>query len=336
MSIEVYCYHFAMIILRTITCSFFLLVATSVAAAEIVAKDAVSNSAFLRILENPPDTLVGILIGALFSTITTITAVFMTNRANARQLSKQFYHESKTRRADREYQVRKSIYLDAMEALAKGMETLGAYADLKQTTDEISAKTLAGTATIDKTHLVASQPTIEAISNLTTQMALVKLRLVQTRLGLDIINGQIRATSEVLEGRRVKQAQMLELMRQLNLARDRDRERFLAAQDDFDFQTKQIADYEKEKAELTTALLSKTTEFVPEIYDELLPLYRISRDVVLKMREELGLPLDNEFYIRMSDQNAALARSAGEEFLAEMQSVIKSTAASEADQNAQD
>lgn len=271
-----------------------------------------------ELVSGVPDAITGIIIGTVFSTLTALVGIWLTNRANAKRLAKQFSHERRSRIDDREYDIRKSTYLETVHAIEQGINILATISDPNTSLEHVTKQIVQKISVASKSHIVAEDDTIEAIAAVTTELALAQTRLISLKMEMGLLKSRVDLISQFSDDNRLKQNQMLEVMRAINLNPEPDVRRFQAAKEDFEFRTSELERLELERQEVSTKQIEKQVALSRSLTIEISDLYRALRTVVIRIREELNLPLDSEKYLALGEQSASQATEAAEQIFAEL------------------
>ena len=81
----------------------------------------------MSFIEIIPTALYGIIIGSFL----TIIGVVLTNASNTKRLRLQYEHEQKLANKARDLNLRRDVYMQAMEAISAGLVAVGRFSELQ-------------------------------------------------------------------------------------------------------------------------------------------------------------------------------------------------------------
>lgn len=265
----------------------------------------------LSIAERIPPTFWGVVVGSFFS----LGGVALTNRANQRRLREQLAHDRESRNRDREFALRKDVYLDAAEAISAGFISIGRFANLDIEHDKVTELYLDKAPSIAKVHVIARERTAEAILSLSGELSAVYLSLFAQRVPLSkqkqdlaILDGQIKDFGAVRD-------QMVELMRQQNLDGQRDDRRWGVLQHTFEFEQGRVNEALQQRGTLAASLYANQLAFMRECVEETLRLGRLLVPVIVAVRNELDLPVNEAEYQGIVEESLSKQRASLDDFI---------------------
>lgn len=245
----------------------------------------------LSFLENLPSAIYGIIIGSLL----TIIGVILTNASNTRRLRLQHDHERKLEDKARDLNLRRDVYMQAMEAIAAGLVAIGRVSELDSSMDDLMRSYTDLSPKIGKVSIVGNNETIKAMANFQQELTGAFLRLSSKREKFKTLFQQ--AETIELELKQMEKDQthiwaMLEKQQNGNSS-------------DFD-----EADLEKQHQTISEQITLKRKGFdaiwekifplqlqlVQDSFSEVADLDILLVPLVGMMRTELELPFNQEFY----------------------------------------
>ena len=182
------------------------------------------------------DTVVGAVIGSCI----TLVGVWLTN-----------HYQSMSRKEDREHALKSEIYMTAAEQLVTRKSMLMKLPNISQEEMERSSAQVVTTA---KLTVVATNETVQAVTELSAAIDQKLLALLPEKLPLDNLRTDIRILSNRLDKSFQKQNQMLNEMTAYNLRGDSDPRLWQALQNNSDRYSKQIDQFIQEQDSKYTEL----------------------------------------------------------------------------------
>jgi hypothetical protein len=250
----------------------------------------------LNILVLVPGTLWGVLIGSAIGSFSSIGTVLLTNRANTTRLLAQFTHDRNLRIAEREHTLRRDVYLSASEAITATLAAFGRFPNLELPYDEINKVMSERMPLVAKIHVIGNEEVIKRLIDLanvlssTSQMLIIhRIPLSRLRVEIDQLDAQIALAF-------AENGKILELMKSYNLSGDVDQRRWEFLTGGFKFQSGEIAQYSKRKEELQNTLMEQQLVYSRECIQEVHKVGLLVTPVILALRKELSMPIDEQFY----------------------------------------
>ena len=281
----------------------------------------------LALLEKIPGTFWGVIIGAFFS----LSGVILTNRAHDRNLQAQLAHDRILKNREREMSLRKDVYLAAAEAVSAGLFAVSRFANLEIPPEKLTEGYLDKAPSIAKIHVIAKETTARAVVNFSAELSATFLRLFTRRLPLlqqkqqiDFLNSQIDTCNR-------EQSRLLELQKQYNLDGLRDQHRWDVLHHNFEFEAERLNRTIQERDALAATLYSNQLQYMEECVAETVKLSRLLVPVIISVRKELELPIDETEYRKLMEEANAKQAESLREFVQQLQSLIAAQRAAASD-----
>ena len=224
------------------------------------------------------DTVVGALIGSCI----TLFGVWISNR-----------YQSEARKEDREHALKSKIFLDATEQLVASKLLLMKLPNISQ--EEMSATAAQSVATAKLT-VVASNETVQAVTELSASIGQKLLHLLPEKLPLETLRIDINILSSQIDSSLQKQNQMLNEMTAYNLRGDNDPRYWQALQDNFDQYSSRIDKFIRER-DLKYIELNRTiNQLFVKCMEESISLSELEIKAISCVRKELNMHFDEVKY----------------------------------------
>ena len=251
-----------------------------------------------------------------------IIVLVYTNRAHDRRLQTQLASDRTLKSHEREMSLRKDTYLAAAEAASAGLIAIGRFANLDTPHDKLTEDYLAKSPSIVKVHIIANLDTVRAVTNFSSELNAAFLRLFTRRMPLFLQSQNIEFLRGQIDIFLKEESRMIELMKQYNMDGIHDPQRFNRAQQNFDFEQNRIERTTQLIDTLNASLNSERLKFLEEVYDQAVKLGRLLTPALLSIRKELGLPLDETEYSRISEEAVVKQLESLREFIQKMRCLI--------------
>lgn len=251
-----------------------------------------------------PDTLVGVVIGSMF----TLTGVVLTNRTNLRNLRLQLQHDREQKSKERALAMRRDIYVAAAESLASALSTIARFGDLSLDNTALMSDYREKSAQLAKVHVVATEPTALALTSVMREVANVFINLNIQRGQLLSVRQQMGAFLDQMHRHNASRDQYLELMKQHNIRGTMDDRLMSVLQRGFDFEQDNSNKTAATHDALLAELRPKHMLFVEHCQRESARIAKLLLPVIASVRLELEQPIDVEAYAKVFAADSVFRR----------------------------
>lgn len=210
-------------------------------------------------------------------------------------------------RLEREMSLRRDVYLPAIESVIRSQALLGQIGDPNADLRSIQKKMTEALATLAKVHLVAAEPTVRALMNFQKTQQPAYLELMQLRFPLMGIKNQAALEQKFMDRADAGQRALLELMRQHHLSGSTDQAAYQRLNQQVEMEKTLFTQHANNQAVLNQKLTAGTKEVGRKLTDAIAKIGPLIPEVLLNARTELGLPLDADFYRKMTAEQQAVA-----------------------------
>ena len=224
------------------------------------------------------DTVVGAIIGSCI----TLVGVWLIS-----------HYQSKSRKEDREHALKSEIYMAAVEQFVTTKLMLMKLPNISQ--EEFERSLAQGVATAKLT-VVATNETVQAVTELSVGIDQKLLSLLPEKLPLDNLRTDIQVLSNQLDGSFQNQNQMLNEMTAYNLRGDSDPRLWQALQNNFDHHSSQIDKFIQEQDSKHAELNRAMKELSVKCMEALISLSNLEIKAITCIRKELNMPFNESEY----------------------------------------
>jgi hypothetical protein len=264
----------------------------------------------LTLIQGIPATFWGIVLGSLL----TVIGVVLTNASNTRRLRLQHEHERAMESKNRDLNLRKEVYLAAMEAVSAGMVAVGRYSDLGIPQQELMQSYTDRSPSIGKVTIVGSEGTIQAVTNFNQELTGAFLRLGSMREKVDALGRHATVLEKEIERASQEQDRLVALVKQGNGAELDDKQRGVL-QRQVEVEQERVAALQAGQAEIDGKLFAAQIDLVQQSVAQTTVLDRLLVPVISRMRSELELPFDEAFYAQLIEEGHKKQAAFLEEFI---------------------
>lgn len=276
----------------------------------------------LNLIEKIPATFWGVVIGAFFS----LGGVSLTNHANGRRLHAQLAHDRDMKARERELSLRKDIYLAAAEAVSAGLITVSQFSDLDIPHDKLTEAYIDKSPSITKVYVIAREQTAEAVANFVGELGATYLRLFAKRYPLVAEKRQLAFLKEQMDGFAKERDRMVELMKQFNLDGKLDQRQWDVINKNFQFESDRVTETIKQHTTRSRNFYASQIEYMKECVTEHNRLSRLLVPVLISVRTELELPINEAAYMEVIEESIRKQEISLKEFIQNVQNLAAAEA----------
>lgn len=255
----------------------------------------------LTFLENIPPAFTGVIVGSFL----TIIGVVLTNMSNTKRLRIQHEHEVKLRNKERDLNMRREIFMDAMEAISAGITAISRFSELSETPETLMQSYSKLTSKLGKVTIVGQNETIEALANFQLEINGAFLRMSAKREKFDRLLQSSQSIETEIKTLNEKIGELNEKVTRAKLNQENQ------LNHGFQSEIKQLQDeLSKKKSieeEIGGQLYQTVAELVKTSMAEVSALNKLIVPLISLMRSELELPFNEEHFAQITERgNAAL------------------------------
>jgi hypothetical protein len=219
---------------------------------------------------------------------------------------------------EREKNIKKEVYLQAIEALTRTQSVVGNLANLNIDEQKATSGMVNDSGLIAKVQIVGSEKTVKAVS---TIMASIGTAIMELMLERKVLVER-KTRIEFLEGLRSKSQSEIEryisIMKNLNLEGNQDKRLWDTINNQVEFETQQRDKFMQETSDLWKAQNKEHLEFTQKCMNKYFEVASLLPNAVLAVREELNLPISDEAYINIFNKNMEQGRLVFSEFFGKL------------------
>ena len=242
-----------------------------------------------------PATVVGFVIGAVI----TVVGVVLTNAANTKRLRIQHEHDREMRSRDRDLNLRRDIYLAAIEAITTGVVVISRFGDLNVSGPELMMAYTDRSPALGKVSIVGKGETIKAVARFSQEITGAFLRLTSMRERTEAVYRRSQEVETEIQQLAGEQEQRSALMDELDPEDPRDAERLSTLREKQMVVAEKLDALRAEESALGDQLFRDVMDLTQTSVEEVASLDSLVVPVISAMRSELGLPFDEERYARI-------------------------------------
>lgn len=215
---------------------------------------------------------------------------------------------------EREKNIKKEVYLQAVEALTRTQNVVATLSNLNTDEQKITSGMVNDSGLIAKVQIVGSEKTVKAVTTIMAQIGTAIMELMLQR-GVLV---ERKNTIEMLEGFRSKAQSEIEryiaIMKNLNLEGNQDKRLWDTINNSIQFETKQRDEYAQEISDLWESQNKEHLEFTQNCMNRFFEITSLLPGAVLAVREELNLPISNDAYLDIFNANIEQGKNVFSDF----------------------
>jgi hypothetical protein len=233
--------------------------------------------------------------GVIFGSFLTIIGVVLTNRSNTKRLRLQHEHERDLRNKERDLNMRRQVYMDAMEAISAGITAISRFSDLHESPDSLMQSYSSLSSKESRVMIVGTNETIQALASFNVELNGAFLRLSSEREKFDAI----RKRNQQLEDELDHIDQRMDEVYSLRSENSEIVESVIDGKSipaDYHILKEKQTRLQEEYEVLSDQLVPLIQNLVSNSIAEVGRLNQLLVPIVACMRAELELPFDEAFY----------------------------------------
>lgn len=253
----------------------------------------------VTLLESVPPTVIGFIIGSVI----TVLGVVLTNAANTKRLRIQHDHDREMRSRERDLNLRKDIYLAAIEAISTGIVVISRFGDLNVSGQELMLAYTDRSPAIGKVSIVGTGETIKAVATFSQELTGAFLRLTALREGVQALQRRSEELEAEIEDVSRQQRQRAALMQELDPADPQEAGQLSALQQTHAVEEERLAALRAQLSGVSDQVFRSVMDLTEASLKEVATLDELVVPVITAMRLELGLPFDAALYAQIMEQS---------------------------------
>ena len=250
----------------------------------------------INLFDNIPPAFYGVIIGSFL----TIIGVVLTNISNTKRLRLQHEHEQKLRNKERDLNMRREVYMDAMEAISAGITAISRFSELNETPEALMKSYSSLSSKLGKVTIVGQNETIEALANFQLEVNGAFLRMSAKREKFD---ANLRQSQAIEAKVKTLIERLDQLTKQLTQAKvNQEHELAGRLQSAIDALQNELTETELKEEEIGGQLWQTVTNLVQTSMREVSELNKLLVPLISLMRRELELPFNKEHFAQILEK----------------------------------
>jgi hypothetical protein len=237
------------------------------------------------------------------ASLLTLSGVMLSNRSNTKRLERQLKHDSVEKSKARLAELRRQVYLEAAEEMARISGSLGSIPSMDPRNNDLSAKMNSFFTSAAKAQLISGIETSKHIGELVVLYSELFFKLMAKASPIHDLQIDIEICSEYYEKYSSDTNRILSEMTHYNELGETNEGRFSRLQNSLNNANTSMRQYADERSILFDKRNTLNKEFMLSILTETKNVNEIQLQVMILMREELELDTDYEEFKNRLVQN---------------------------------
>ncbi|MBI4825332.1 MAG: hypothetical protein HY807_02780 [Nitrospirae bacterium] len=255
---------------------------------------------------------------AIIASFLTLGGVLLTNRGSNKRLTNQLLHDAQQRDRERSMELKREVYLKATEAITVNHMILMKLTNLNVQELEIAQQFSNAAATIAKVNIIASTKTVNAVSDLSSELGENYLQLLAQRIPLVQRKANIEVLNILINKFSSERDQMIELMKKSNIQGNYDERLWKVINDNFEFAGEQIKKYSNERDQLLALNNQELVNFTKDCFQASKKVGNFFIPAIQAIREEMDIPFDEDGYKDTIERSWSKAERSMSKFIEEL------------------
>jgi len=232
-------------------------------------------------------------------------------------------HQLKFAAVEREKIIKKEVYMEAVEAITRSQNIIGAFSNLNLSEEQIASNMVIDSSKIAKVQIVGSKESVRHVTEFMAAIGTASLDLMLDRSELVLRKNSIKA----IEIQRDKAQQEIEryisIMKNLNLDGNHNQNIWKTINGSVEFEQKQRESFQAEIDSLWQTQKKEHLAFTRKCMDEFFQISALIPNTVISIRNELELEISSEDYKNIFNENIEKGKNVFHNFLIKAEQKLK-------------
>ena len=255
------------------------------------------------------------VIAALLASALTLSGVMLSNINSRNMHLDKLKHDSDENDRNREMELKKDVYMKTAEVMTDMLSLIIQVCNLNKT-DEMLQKSLEESRAVSaRMQVIGNNNTVQSVTSLSMEIGKTLFNLILRRVELLRIKNDIEINTDLADQMKEELDQQLEFMKQMNLDGNSDKRKWDTVNSNCEFYKNQRDNYLSKSAELRKKKLTEELKLFSSCYEEYIRVSKYYPNVILAIREELNLPIDEDKFIQNMEESLKEGKVILEEFI---------------------
>jgi hypothetical protein len=231
-------------------------------------------------------------------------------------------HQLKISAIEREQNIKKEVYMDAIEAITKVQNMIANFSNLNISEEKITSELSKQGGKIAKVQIVGTKATVQAVTVFMGEIGTATLHLMLERMVLINRKNDIKISEDLRDKYQSEIARYNSIMKNFNLAGNQDKGTWDHINKSLKFEREQRDKYNKEIAELRDIQSREHIVYVRQCMATFFEISNLLPQAVLSVRSELGLDISHREYLDIFNSNIEKGKAVFDTFLSKLETEI--------------
>ena len=223
---------------------------------------------------------------------------------------------------EREQNIKKEVYMDAVEAITKSQNMVANFSNLNISEEKITSEFSLQAGKIAKVQIVGTKETVQAVTLFMGEIGTVTLHLMLERMALIKRKNEIKISEGLRDRYQSEVDRYLSIMKNMNLVGNQDRGPRDYVIKSIEFECEQRDKHNKEINELSVVQNREHIAYVRQCMAKFFEISSFLPQAVLSVRSELGLEISREDYLDVFNKNIEKGKAVFAAFLSKLEPEI--------------
>lgn len=220
---------------------------------------------------------------------------------------------------EREQNIKKDVYMDAVEAITKSQNMIASFSNLNISEEKITSEFSEQAGKIAKVQIVGTKETVQAVTVFMGEIGTATLHLMLERVALMNRKSDIKISVDFRDRYQSEVDRYLSIMKNMNLAGNQDQGTWESVNKSFEFECEQRDKHNKEIDELLAIQNREHILYVRLCMAIFLEISKHLPQVVLSVRNELGLEISHDDHLDIFNKNIEKGKTVFDAFLSKLE-----------------
>ena len=211
---------------------------------------------------------------------------------------------------EREKNIKKEVYLDAVEAITHNQNIIPKFCNLSLPEQEITSCLSSNAGKIARVQIVGSYQTVKAVNEFMAAVGAETMSLILNRNKMILRISEIKTLENLQEQSGKEIDRNIELMKALNIEGNYDSLLWGKIKENNEFEQKNFDKYAAKISELVTLQNDEHLQYTKECMKKFYKVSRLIPEAVLAVRGELDLEISKDDYTKIFNENLEKAEKA--------------------------
>ncbi len=220
---------------------------------------------------------------------------------------------------EREQNIKKEVYMDAVEAITKSQNIVASFSNLSISEEKITSEFSEQAGKIAKVQIVGTKETVQAVTVFMSEIGTATLHLMLERMALINRKNDIKISEGLRDKYQSETECYFSIRKNLNLAGNQDQGTRDYVNRSLEFECEQRDKHNKEIDELWDIQNREHIVYVRQCMATFFEISNFLPQAVLSVRSELGLEISDEDYLDIFNKNIEKGKTVFNAFLSKLE-----------------